>query len=116
MTALAAGTPALIIPAYSERESNARRAAALGAAPYLVHKPDTAAHSPSRDLPWCPQMGGAAKQLEPKLVADAITILLEDPRYANAAQATAHQLATLPSAADAADIIEALPQPATGSH
>jgi len=32
LTALAAGTPALIIPTYSERESNARHAAALGVA------------------------------------------------------------------------------------
>lgn len=113
LTALAAGTPALIIPTYSERESNARRAAALGAALYLV--PETqdrdAQHEPKLALRR--EMGGADRQLEPKLVADAITTLLEDPRYSNSAQAAAQQLATLPGPAGAANIIEALPQPAT---
>ncbi len=116
LTALAAGTPALIIPTYSERESNARHAAALGAALCLV--PETeggdAQHEPA--LALVPEMGGVGRRLEPTLVADAIRTLLEDPRYANSAQVAARQLAGLPGPAGAADIIEALPRPATGSR
>ena len=110
LTALAAGTPALIIPTYSERESNARRAAALGAARYLV--PKTAdgetQHQPERAP--VTGMGGADKQLDPRLVADTIGTLLEDPCYSDSARAAAQQLATLPGAAGAADVIEALDQ------
>jgi MGT family glycosyltransferase len=36
MTGLATGTPAVIVPTYSERESNARRVAALGAGAVVV--------------------------------------------------------------------------------
>jgi len=39
-TGLYTGTPALIIPTYSERESNARRIAAQGAGDYIVPKSD----------------------------------------------------------------------------
>jgi MGT family glycosyltransferase len=39
-TGLYTGTPALIIPTYSERESNARRIAAQGAGDYVVPKSD----------------------------------------------------------------------------
>jgi UDP:flavonoid glycosyltransferase YjiC (YdhE family) len=39
-TGLYAGTPALIIPTYSERESNARRIAAQGAGDYVLPKSD----------------------------------------------------------------------------
>ena len=116
LTALAAGTPALIIPTYSERESNARRAAALGAALYLVPETEDgdAQHEP--ELALVPETGGADRRLEPKLVADAITTLLEDPRYSDSAQTAAHQLAGLPGAAGAADAIEALLQPVTGGR
>lgn len=38
-TGLYTGTPALIIPTYSERESNARRIAAQGAGDYIAPKP-----------------------------------------------------------------------------
>ena len=42
LTALAAGTPALIFPTYSERESNARRVVALDAGSVLFPKePDS---------------------------------------------------------------------------
>lgn len=116
LTALAAGTPALIIPTYSERESNARRAAALGAATYLVPETEDgdAQHEPG--LAMVPTMGGAGRRLEPKLVADAIRTLLEDPRYSDSAQTAAHQLAGLPGAASAAGAIEALLQPVTGGR
>lgn len=112
LTALAAGTPALIIPTYSERESNARRAAALGAALYLL--PDTedgdAQHEP--ELALVPTIGGVGKLLEPKLVADAVAMLLEDQRYSDSARAAAQHLAGLPGALGAANVIEALPRSA----
>jgi UDP:flavonoid glycosyltransferase YjiC (YdhE family) len=113
LTALAAGTPALIIPTYSERESNARHAAALGAALYLVPEIEggDAQHEP--ELALVPEMGGAGKLLEPKLVAGAIGTLLEDPRYSNSARAAAQQLAKLPGAVGAANVIEALPRSTT---
>lgn len=41
-TGLYTGTPALIIPTYSERESNARRVAAVGAGDYVVPSSDPA--------------------------------------------------------------------------
>jgi hypothetical protein len=110
LTALAAGTPALIIPTYSERESNARRAAALGAALYLVPGTADGDAQLEPELALVPGMGGVGKQLEPRLVADAIGTLLEDPRYPDSARAAAQQLARLPGAADAADVIEALDQ------
>jgi UDP:flavonoid glycosyltransferase YjiC (YdhE family) len=110
LTALAAGTPALIIPTYSERESNARRAAALGAALYLV--PQTAAVDArlEPELALVPGMGGTSKELEPKLVADAIRMLLKDQRYSDSARTAAQQLARFSGAAAAADIIEGLNQ------
>ena len=76
LTALAAGTPALIIPTYSERESNARRAAALGAATYLVPETEDgdAQHEPG--LAMVPTMGGAGRQLDPTLVTGAVATLL----------------------------------------
>ena len=110
LTALAAGTPALIIPTYSERESNARRAAALGAALYLVPGTADGGAKLEPELALVPAMGGAGKQLEPRLVADAIGTLLEDPRYPDSARAAAQQLARLPGAAGAAGVIEALDQ------
>ncbi len=110
LTALAAGIPALIIPTYSERESNARRAAALGAALCLVPQTEDshAQHEPEPAL--VTEMGGASKQLDPGLVADAITTLLEDQRYSDSAQVAAQELARLPGPVGAADIIEALPR------
>ena len=119
LTALAAGTPALIIPTYSERESNARRAAALGAALYLVPgiQDGGTQHEPGLELvPMTEAMEGRDRELEPELVADAIATLLEDTHYTNSARAAAQQLTELPGPPAAADVIEALLSPATGGR
>lgn len=108
LTALTAGTQALIIPTYSERESNGRRAAALGAALCLVPEMADGDAQVEPKLALVGEMGGTDRQLEPRLVADAIRALLEDPRYANAARVASQDLARLPGAAGAAGVIEAL--------
>ena len=104
--ALAAGTPALIIPSYSEQVSNARRAATLGAALHLVREATGADTHRKPEPALVPAMGGVDKRLEPKLVAGSIGRLLEDPRYSDSARAAGQQLAGLPGAAD---IIETPP-------
>ena len=38
MKSVTSGTPAVIVPTYSERESNARRVAAVGAGEYVLPK------------------------------------------------------------------------------
>lgn len=108
LTALRAGTPALIIPTYSERESNARRAAAMGTAICLV--PETAGDENrlEPDLGLVNEMGGVQRRLDPQLVSDAINALLQDHRYTHAARAASDSLARLPGAAGAAQMIEAL--------
>ena len=119
LTALAAGTPALIIPTCSERESNARRAAALGAALYLVPgiQDGGTQHEPGLELaPMTEAMEGRDRELEPELVADAIATLLEDTHYTSSARAAAQQLTELPGPAAAADVIEAMLSPATGGR
>jgi UDP:flavonoid glycosyltransferase YjiC (YdhE family) len=40
LTGLAAGTPAVIVPTYSERESNARRLESMGAGEYVLPSTD----------------------------------------------------------------------------
>jgi hypothetical protein len=92
LTALAAGTPALIIPTFSERESNARRVAALDAGICLV--PDG--------------VGLGAQHLESQRVADAVHTLLTDPTYRHGAQAVRDELAALPGARGVADIVDAI--------
>jgi len=116
LTALAAGTPALIIPTYSERESNARRAAALGAALYLVPETEDGGTQHEPGLEMVPMIGGTERRLDPKLAADAIATLLEDPRYASSARAAAQQLGILPGPSGAADVIEAQLETATSDR
>ena len=116
LTALAAGTPALIIPTYSERESNARRAAALGVALYLVPETEDGGTQHEPGLEMVPMIGGTERGLDPKLVADAIATLLENPRYADSARAAAQQLGILPGPSGAADVIEAQLEAATGDR
>jgi UDP:flavonoid glycosyltransferase YjiC (YdhE family) len=91
LTALAAGTPALIIPTFSERESNARRVAAVGAGICLVPE----------------GTGLGAHHLDNQSVRDAIHALLTTTSYRQAAQAVRHELAALPGSHGVADIGEA---------
>ena len=89
LTALAAGTPALVIPTYSERESNGRRVTALGAGLCLV-----------------PDRVGIDQWLDSGSVRDAIGRLLEESQFRVSAAVAAHELAALPGAAHAADAVE----------
>jgi UDP:flavonoid glycosyltransferase YjiC (YdhE family) len=91
LTTLAAGTPALIIPTFSERESSARRVAALGAGRCLV--------------PEGPGLG--AHHVNTQSVDDAVHALVTTTSYRQAAQAVQHELAALPGSRGVADTVEA---------
>jgi UDP:flavonoid glycosyltransferase YjiC (YdhE family) len=91
LMALAAGKPAVSIPTYAERESNARRLAGLGAGVCLV---------PTGD-----QLAG--QHLDPRLLSDAVRVLLEESSYADAARRVRDELAALPGAAGVAEMVEA---------
>jgi len=71
MTGAYTGTPAVIIPTYSERESNARRMASLGAAEFIV--PDTD--------------DSFGRKVSPKTLWDKISLILSDPAYTENAKA-----------------------------
>jgi UDP:flavonoid glycosyltransferase YjiC (YdhE family) len=74
-TGLAAGRPAVIVPTYSERESNARRVAAAGAG--IVVLPEMAAD-------------GRRKTVRAEALREAVRRILADPSYAeNAGRAGA---------------------------
>ena len=90
LLALGAGKPAVSIPTYAERESNARRMAGLGAGICLV---------PEGDF-----MG---QTLDAGLLRDAVRTIVADPAYGLAAQRVARELAALPGAAGVADLVEA---------
>jgi len=92
LTALAAGTPAVIIPTFSERESNARRAAGLGAAVCLVPEGSTRAEM----------------RLDPGAVGSAVDSLLSDPAYGRAAEAVRSELGALPGETYVADLVETM--------
>jgi UDP:flavonoid glycosyltransferase YjiC (YdhE family) len=65
-TGLFTGTPALIIPTFSERESNARRIASVKAGDYILPKSDSR---------------GFDKQVNPDLVREKAMRILSDPVY-----------------------------------
>jgi len=90
MTGLAAGTPAVIIPTITERESNARRVAALGAGEVVL--PSTDAHG--------------EKQVDSALFGAHVERVLGDPGYALAARRVAKSMQSYGGARDAADRIE----------
>ena len=88
LTGLAAGRPSLILPSYSERESNARRVAQRGAGLWLA-----------------PERIDGDQRLDPQLVADATRKLLEERSYLDAALAASRELAALPGAGAVADVV-----------
>ncbi len=90
-TGLWAGCPAVIVPTYSERESNARRVAAAGAG--LVLPPATDAR-------------GVHKHLDPAALRDAVRSVLDDPSFARNAADIRDQLRRYGGAALAAELIE----------
>jgi UDP:flavonoid glycosyltransferase YjiC (YdhE family) len=89
-TGLYTGTPAVIIPTFSERESNARRVAAVGAGDFLV--PTTA--------------GSRQKQIDAAELRSKIKHVLSDPTFTQNAQRISKKLKTYSGAAEAARLIE----------
>jgi len=90
-TGLFTGTPALIIPTYSERESNARRIAAQGAGDYVV---------PSSDIK------GRHKQLSAQAVRSKVFNILSDVSFAENAQRISERMKVYGGASEAARLIE----------
>jgi hypothetical protein len=90
-TGLFAGKPALIIPTYSERESNARRTAARGGGDLIVPETDAS---------------GVHKRLKPEEVRSKVFNLLENPFYRENARRIGAALRSHGGAAYAAGIID----------
>ncbi|HSD84763.1 MAG TPA: nucleotide disphospho-sugar-binding domain-containing protein [Anaerolineae bacterium] len=90
-TGLYAGTPAVIIPTYSERESNARRLCAVGAAEYLV---PTVTSS------------GRKKQVSPDELRAKAKHVLATPSYAENTRRLSAKLQARGGVTYAADLIE----------
>lgn len=77
MTAAFAGTPALIVPTFSERESNARRLANLGVANLLMPAADTS----------------GAKRVNSTAFRDAVRVMLTEESHRKNAEALARRMA-----------------------
>jgi len=91
-TGLATGTPAVIIPTYSERESNARRVAAAGAGAFVL----PVEHARAR------------KHVRVEKLRATTQKVLEDPSYSLAAQAISEKIQAYVGAQQAARLIEEL--------
>ena len=91
-TGLYTGTPAVIIPTYSERESNARRVAAVGAGDFIT---------PTQGA-WGRKLA-RAEELRAK-----VRQVLADPTYTMNAQRVSERLHCLGGAPEAARLIEGL--------
>ncbi len=91
-TGLYTGTPAVIIPTYSERESNARRVAAVGAGAWIV---------PTEEAGRKRHVG--AEELRAK-----VRQVLSDPAYALRARRISEKMRAYGGAAEAARLIEDL--------
>lgn len=90
-TGLLTGTPAVIIPTYSERESNARRIAALGAGEFVL---------PSTDA------SGRKKKVNAGELRVKIERVLADPSYRKNAKKISERMGKYGGATEAARIIE----------
>jgi len=90
MTGLCAGTPAVIIPTTTERESNGRRVAALGAGEVVMptNGPD------------------GEKRIDVAGFSAKVTRVLSDPSYRNAARRIAESMRQYGGAQQAATRIE----------
>jgi len=93
-TGLCTGTPAVIIPTYSERESNARRVAAVGAGEFILPSEGTSRqkHVPTGEL--------RAK----------VRQVLSDPSYTVNARRVSEKMQTYRGAPETAHLIEDLGQ------
>jgi UDP:flavonoid glycosyltransferase YjiC (YdhE family) len=90
-TGLFTGTPALAIPTISERESNARRIAALGAGDFILPTGDDQ---------------GKHKQVSAEQVREKVKLILSDPSYGENAGRISREMKTHGGAAYAAGLIE----------
>jgi UDP:flavonoid glycosyltransferase YjiC (YdhE family) len=90
MAGLLAGTPQAMVPTYSERESNARRMAALGVGDFV--------------LPTINESG--KKQLDVAEFKTKVERLLTEPRYQETARRLAEVMRSYGGAREAADRIE----------
>ena len=97
MTGLSAGTPAVIIPTITERESNARRLVALGAGEIVM------------------PMGGAncEKHIDAKEFSAKVHRVLNEPGYRSSARRVAESMRQYGGVQEAANRIERL---ADGTH
>ncbi|MHA2369118.1 MAG: nucleotide disphospho-sugar-binding domain-containing protein [Candidatus Hodarchaeales archaeon] len=92
-TGLFTGTPALVIPTISERESNARRIAAVKAGEYVVPTSDKR---------------GVSKNVNPSAVREKALMILADPSYRENTRIIQKKLERYGGAVEAAGIIENL--------
>ncbi len=90
-TGLFTGKPALIIPTYSERESNARRIAALGAGDYVLPTSDAT---------------GREKHVSADEVRTQVFRILSDSSFAENAMGIRERMKAFGGAAEAARLIE----------
>jgi MGT family glycosyltransferase len=89
-TGLYTGTPAIIIPTFSERESNARRIAALGAGDFVVPTVDKA----------------GKKHVQAEEVRTKVRRVLSDPSFTLNARRISEKLQTYGGVSEAARLIE----------
>jgi hypothetical protein len=90
LTGLSAGTPAVVIPTYSERESNARRLAELGAGEYV--------------LPQTDERG--EKVISMTAFGEKVWRVLAEPGYRKSARKIAQSFQRYGGVVQAADLIE----------
>ncbi|MHA2249269.1 MAG: nucleotide disphospho-sugar-binding domain-containing protein [Candidatus Kariarchaeaceae archaeon] len=90
-TGLFTGTPALVIPTFSERESNARRIASAKAGDYVLPTSDSR---------------GVGKKVDPSTVRQRALNILGDPTYLENARIIQKTLESYGGASEAAGIID----------
>lgn len=91
-TGLFTGTPALVIPTYSERESNARRVAAVGAGDFV--------------LPTADDVSGRKKHVQAAEVREKVNRILSDPSFRQNAKRISEKLRSYGGASYAATLVE----------
>ena len=90
-TGLYTGTPAVIIPTYSERESNARRVQAVGAGELILPETDSS---------------GRRKFVDPDVLKATVRRVLSTPAYAENARRIGETMQTFGGTVRAVNIIE----------
>jgi len=92
MTGAFAGTPAVIVPTYSERESNARRLAGLGVAELHIPVVDDTGE----------------KRIDHAAFAETVRAMLADSSYRTRAEALSQRIGEYPGPEKIAERVEAL--------